>query len=336
MGWGVRSLLAIVCLIGAIATAASGATAAGKTYNAGIRFLDTTVDGERLAMTVWHPTTRKEGVVTLGPFVLKVASDAPLAPGRFGLIVLSHGTGGGQLNHRDLGRALARAGWVVAAVHHRGDNWQDGSRSGTRAMFLSRPKDVSAAIDAVLADKALGKAVDRRKIGAVGHSAGGYTILALLGAKPDLARVVRHCTVDRAKDPGFCAYGREKPGGAPRPLTVKPDRRIRAAVLLAPVGAIFGADAFKSVTAKIRLYRAGADTVLRFPFHAEHIHRSLPVAHEYVVVPKIGHFTFIAPFPAALQGQVGPASTDPPGVDRAAVHVRLNREIVAFFARALK
>ena len=165
--------LATVTVALSFLIAPTGAVAEpGKSYNAGIRFLATqgsSKEGgsERARITLWHPTPKKEHDVRLGPYSLKVANDATLAPGRFGLIVISHGAGGGRLNHRDTARALARAGWIVAAVHHPGDNWQDGSRTGTAAAWQSRPRDLSAAIDAVLADAVLGAAIDPMRIGAI-------------------------------------------------------------------------------------------------------------------------------------------------------------------------
>ena len=45
------------------------------------------------------------------------------------------------------------------------------------------------------------------RVGALGHSAGGYTVLALAGARPDPARFDAHCATDRASDPIFCSTG---------------------------------------------------------------------------------------------------------------------------------
>jgi predicted dienelactone hydrolase len=54
----------------------------------------------------------------------RAAVDAALAttPARFPPVVLSHGTGGTGGNLASLGTALARAGYVAAAVNHPGNN----------------------------------------------------------------------------------------------------------------------------------------------------------------------------------------------------------------------
>ena len=50
-------------------------------------------------------------------------------------------------------------------------------------------------------------------------------------------------------------------------------------------------------------------------------------------VPSAGHFSFIAPFPAATAGPAFAPSQDPPGFDRAAFHEALNAEGPAFLRR---
>ena len=73
-----------------------------------------------------------------------------------GLIVLSHGTGGTELGHGRLAEALAARGYLVAALRHPGDNWQDQSLRTQRAeqYFDERPRQVSRVIDTLLADAA--------------------------------------------------------------------------------------------------------------------------------------------------------------------------------------
>ena len=72
-------------------------------------------------------------------------------------------------------------------------------------------------------------------MGALGHSAGGYTVLALAGARPDLSRMRKHCLAEASENPIFCGMGRS--GAATPPLG-------------ATVGATEGAD---------DSFKAGAD-----------------------------------------------------------------------------
>ena len=70
--------------------------------------------------------------------------EAPIGAGRYGLIVMSHGTGGGRLNHRDTSIRLAESGYVVAAPEHAGDNFRDKRYSGTSENWRRRPRQLSA------------------------------------------------------------------------------------------------------------------------------------------------------------------------------------------------
>ncbi len=137
-------------------------------------------------------------------FEMQVASNAPPADGKFGFIVISHGAGGLALNHRDLAMALASHGYVVAApTHPRG---KDNDISGV-GVWIGRPKQVSRVIDTLLEDTELGSHIQRERIGVVGHSNGGYTALAVAGAKPSPAASVAHCR-QHPDDSRFCSSRR--------------------------------------------------------------------------------------------------------------------------------
>ena len=88
------------------AIAASGARAEGV----GFRDIDIEVDGERLITALWYPTdgaTRKRTAV--GPFTMDASQrERRIGDGWYGLVLLSHGTGGGRLNHRDTAIRLGR------------------------------------------------------------------------------------------------------------------------------------------------------------------------------------------------------------------------------------
>jgi predicted dienelactone hydrolase len=245
------------------------------------------------------------------------------------------------LNHRDLAIHLAAHGYVVAAPEHPKDNYRDKSGVGSYEVWAGRPRQISASIDALLGDQAIGLNINQDRIGVVGHSAGGYTALAVIGGKADMTNLLRHCK-DHPDDVGFCSYGgaRARQAASQLPTTTAipdmPDRRIKAAVAMAPVGALFDASSFERVNIPVRIYCAGRDTLLPCRYHAEKIYKSLSRAGEYVVLQNAGHFSFIAPFPESIKGQAGEAAQDPDGFDRAAMHAKLNPEILDFFDRKLK
>jgi predicted dienelactone hydrolase len=327
--------LALLLLVGAICQPARA-----DEFGAGFQDLKLTdpVEGGPMPANVFYPTgpTRGDGgSAQVGPFSVAATPGAAPAPGPFALIVLSHGTGGSLLGHHDTLTALARAGFVAAAVQHPRDNYQDDSGFATDLQLIGRPHHIVALIDGVLADARLGPLVDRRRIGMAGHSAGGYTTLLIAGAVPDfsLAAEYRRSVPD---DP----YRKraEAAGSAPRKpgLKLVSDPRVRAIFVMAPaVGYMFDRAGLSKVEVPVRLYRPTADEMLVHPWNAERIAQMLPRPPEYLLVDDAGHFVFLAPCPAMLAARAPAICNDPPGIDRAAFHLRLNAEMVEFFRRTL-
>jgi predicted dienelactone hydrolase len=181
-------------------------------------------------------------------FEMEVASNGPPADGAFGLIVISHGSGGLALGHRDLAMALTSGGYVVAAPTHPPGSGNDVSGIG---VWVGRPKQLSRIIDAVLEDTALGSHIDRQRIGIVGHSLGGFTALAVVGAKPDPSASIAHCQ-QHPDDTRFCSFGGAAAREATRTVGAIPDLRdprVRAIVLMAPNAVPFSDDALTRVVA---------------------------------------------------------------------------------------
>src|ERR1700684_1155565 len=85
---------------------------------------------QELRVTVWYPAAENAVEVqqVIGPpdapllLAGKAAEHAAMAPAleKWPLIVRSHGTGGSAMQMAWLGMALARAGFVAAAVNHPG------------------------------------------------------------------------------------------------------------------------------------------------------------------------------------------------------------------------
>ncbi len=306
--------------------APANATADGVGY----REIRIDVDGEAMLTSLWYPTDAPSGQTTIGPFSMPAAPDAPFGAGPFGLILISHGTGGSRLNHRGTAIRLARAGYVVAAPEHTGDNWQDDRHAGRSANWRRRPRQLSSVLDRILEDAEFREHIDPKRIGAIGHSAGGYSVLALIGGKPDLRALARHCTERRDRDPVFCDYGRPE-GLAQEPIRHMADRRVGAIVAVAPVGALFRGGAFAGVEAPAQIHRLEADKVLREPWHAHNIKELLGRNAMLIGHPGAHHFAFISPFPAGLEDRVGEAARDPSDFGRHAFLAGIDRQILDFF-----
>jgi predicted dienelactone hydrolase len=301
----------------------------------------TTVPGaEPITVVLVYPTEATERTVPMGPFTVHAAINAEPVAQVKGLILLSHGTGGSELGHVSLAEALARSGYLVAAPRHPGDNWQDHSllAKSPQRFFEERPRQASQVIGALLADPRwkdrIASDAKGPRVGAVGHSAGGYTVLALAGARPDLARIASHCASDGASDAIFCGMGRQ--GGAPVDAGPAPDladRRVRAMVALAPVGVLLTAESLAAVRIPTALYAGELDRFLVPRFHADRVAQILPGVQVHKV-PNAGHFAFMDTPSMAIDSPDGDIGSDPAGFDRAAFLKQLALELSSFFDRS--
>jgi len=304
-------------------------------YHAG--FMAMTVQGDPPFQTgVWYPTQSPETIWRAGIYDITAARDAPLAPGSFPLILLSHGSGADEFHHRDWATRLARHGFIVAAIRHAGDSLNDVGGRGSDIQLTGRPWQVEQTLDALLAEPRLEPAIDATRIGMVGYSAGGYTTMTMIGGRPDYALWGVHCKA-HPEDDEMCPADASwvppritKPGWKLPP----PDPRIKAAVVMAPAGILFDARGLSGVSAPLRLYRAAGDSHVRNEWNADTIAALLPAKPEVVTVPG-DHFIFIAPCPAELASKFPESCTDAPGTDRAAIHAEIGAELVAFFTRTL-
>jgi predicted dienelactone hydrolase len=203
------NLLPIITLIFSSLLLATSAIASEAGWRQ-ITIPGTTANDTAITVALYYPTQAPARVIAMGPSTVRVAIQGPPEAKFKGLIMLSHGNRGSELAHTSLAEALAQDGYLVAALRHPGDNWQDGSLLQASALryFTERPQHVSRVIDALLQDPAWGERIAKDavgpRIGAIGHSVGGYTVLALSGAQPDLSRISAHCQIHRSEDATFC------------------------------------------------------------------------------------------------------------------------------------
>ena len=161
--------------------------AATLAHAAGFAFIEVPADkdGPALRGAVWSPCSTPPGRIDLAPLVLQGTRDCPVAGQGLPLVVVSHGAGGSALGHHDTAATLADAGYVVAAISHPGDNFQDLSRQGYLSAFATRPVDMKRLTDYMLGAWPQRAQLDAGKVGFFGFSRGGYTGLVAIGAVPD-------------------------------------------------------------------------------------------------------------------------------------------------------
>lgn len=157
-------------------------------------------------VAVWYPAAAPEQPMPYTPqhngFFGSVARDAPPAEcPRVPLLLFSHGWGGCALQSLFLTEELARAGYVVAAPDHAdavcrigADELNLGNLRIDRSFFdpaswterseIGRLHDLRAVIKVVAGDPALARIADATRVGAVGHSLGGYAAVGMAGGWP--------------------------------------------------------------------------------------------------------------------------------------------------------
>jgi predicted dienelactone hydrolase len=337
-----RTLLQPAVLVASALLALAGPVNA---QNAGYRTL--TVPGDTpMTVALFYPTAVPDRAVPMGPWLPVVAPGAPASDVKLkGLILLSHGTSGTELNHHNLGTRLARDGYLVAAVRHPGDNWQDRSLVTSGRYLSERPLQLSRVLDALLKSPEWGARIPTERIGAVGHSAGGYSVLALAGAQAEPQRSAQHCRTVQ-DDPGYCSLAKGSAvNESPAAPTAGPasaaapdgqrvsvaDRRIRAVVALAPMAVVFTPESLAAIKVPVRVIMAEHDAVLNSKYHGQYVVASLPSAKASTVAGA-GHFAFMAQPTFPLPSVAGDASANPPGFDRAAFLPSLESQVAEFFA----
>jgi predicted dienelactone hydrolase len=123
------------------------------------------------------------------------------ASGRLPVLLYSHGLHGCDVQSRFLTEALAADGYLVFAPNHRDASCHGGTaplfdgselsflqpEQWTSASFRNRANDLRRLVAALYDDPNFRDRADWSRLGLVGHSLGGYTVLGLAGAWPDWA-----------------------------------------------------------------------------------------------------------------------------------------------------
>ena len=315
---------------------------------------------EELRVTVWYPAAENavETQQVIGapdaPLFLagNAAEHAAMAPAldERPLIVLSHGTGGSAMQMAWLGTALARAGFIAAAVNHPGNNALEPYTAEGFVLWWERATDLSEVIDGMLADPEFGPKIDRDRIGAAGFSIGGYTVLALGGARADISVIIDLC--NKQPDAPVCHVPEMKEMGTPEQMLAAVrktsgvslarsnesylDPRVHAIFAIAPaVGMALTHDSLRSMRVPVHIVVGSADPIAVPKDNADLVRSQIRGAKE-TILPNVVHYTFLDTCTAQGKKELGVFCEDPAGVDREAVHTEVEEMAVEFFDRELR
>lgn len=306
-------------------------------------------------ITVWYPaaTDAVEERIDLGPpgrpifLVGAVAQKAAFADDKPRPVILfSHGFGGAARMMGWFGTALARAGYVVIAVDHPGNNGVDKMTIPGAVMPWDRAQDLAAALAAVKADPVVGPHVDLARLGVAGFSAGGFTSLVSVGARVDMNQFLAFCQQNPAD--GVCAPQKEFPIRLDqmRQTLTSPDLAaetaragddhtipgVRAAFVMAP--AIIQAltpESLSAIKTPVAIILGDADPVAPPATNGLVAARDIPGA-ELKVLPGVGHYDFLSTCTRFGHAHVPVCSAK---VSQDDTHEAAIDTAVAFFDRAL-
>ncbi|MBV4368371.1 alpha/beta hydrolase family protein [Erwinia phyllosphaerae] len=303
-----------------------------------------------LNVALWYPPGSAGKLEKIGENAAFTGSvvqrNARPEEGKHPLLIFSHGYGGSWKNLAWLAEALAERGFIVAAPNHPGTTTSDLTPDNARQLW-QRPKALTQIIDALINDPLLAGNVDAKRIAAVGHSLGGWTVLELAGAKFSSRQFTADCL--RHADFSSCKLleqlGINLPGTDKLLAKSWQDNRIKAVVAL-DGGLLRGLTTASLARIKVPVLLLGAETDLGgLPAEMEsgYVAARLPEKwRRYEKVPYTTHFSFMqlckpgaeAMIEAAEPGE-GVVCRDGGRVSRMEIHQRLLKEISGFLLHSL-
>lgn len=233
------------------------------------------------------------------PFTIRgiAVRDAPSVPGRFPLVIVSHGYSNEAVAMSWLTENLASKGYVVAAIRHQDPPITDGDK--VAGPLLRRPLDIAYVARSLRGALAGENHVDAARVALVGYSMGGYGALTAAGAELDpgspLAGLI----------PGglIAPYAR---GGALRDsLRVG---GVRAVVALAPGGGAmraWGAAGLQAITVPLLMISGDRDFTVDYHSGARSFFDLATDCERYLLTFKgAGHRVGLGPAPEEMRNRL--------------------------------
>ncbi len=190
------------------------------------------------------------------------------------VIVISHGLGSGRTSFKYFAEHLASHGFVVAIPEHPGSSERQISAllegkaddvSNPRE-FIDRPLDVSYLLDELTrlnqTDGPFKGRININQVGVMGQSFGGYTALALVGAKINFASLQKGCDKSFAQSLNLSLLLQCQAQQLPKKDYDFRDARVKAAIAVNPVtSSIFGVEGLKSIQAPVMMISGTSDSI---------------------------------------------------------------------------
>ncbi len=277
---------------------------------------------------------------------LRDAPFASMGEKKHPLVIMSHGTGSGALQIAWLAKPLVEQGYIVAAINHHGNTFIEPYRAEGFSYFWERAADISFALDQMLANEHYAPYIDQDRIGALGFSIGGYTVVSALGGRTSLARFALEFCLSEKRD-ATCEPVREFPNreellkevvhlpasqqAIARERNDFRDSRIKAAVSISPVGQFFTPESLQNISTPLLLLVGDKDSITPGATNAGYIAEHVAGA-QYQQVVGATHYSLISPCTESGVAEMGILCEPTFGRSRADIHRDFNAKVTAFFA----
>ena len=332
----------------------------------GIRHLDLVDEGRQnwtatgkrpLATTVWYPAAAD---ATVQDIDIKISGKSAFISGRacpdaeisnaakkYPLVLLSHGTGGSGMTLMWLGQYLAERGYIVAAVDHHGNTASEPKYQAQGfILWWERATDLSVALDKLLADKTFGPRIDNEKIGAMGFSLGGTTVVSIgggvfaldgfrkfcasperdatCGSQPEFADAMKQFEAIRNTDPIVIESLKYAE-------TSHRDRRIKAVFAIAPaLGYSFTRESLAKTDIPFAFVVGEADQTAPAKTNAQKLAEQIKGSKITILPGKAAHYTMLSEC-TDFGKSIMPICVDDPAVNRHEVHQQVGDLAYRFF-----
>ena len=293
---------------------------------------------------IWGPgeRTKRTSEVAGNSIFEPVAgrSGGSFAPGRHPLLVLFHGTSGNTRSMAWLSSALAAHGYIVVSANHPGSTSLQVTQESLMETW-SQAEDGSFLIGTLLASKTFAPSIDTGHIGSVGFSLGGYSALAIAGARLEIGKLQDFCRVNPGEETcklfPDALYG-PLVQGEPQNRDVS-DPRIRAAVSLAP-GFVPALDpeSLAAIGIPVLVMTGAEDEMLPVERHARLLAGELSRG-DYIELGYASHFSFLGicangALEVLREENAEFLCHDPAALTRRSIHDRALRYITSFLDTA--
>lgn len=307
------------------------------------------VRDRNVSFDIWYPAQPGGKAVTVGGngvfFGTPAGRQSPHRDGTFPLVIISHGAGGNAGQFGWIASRLADSGYVVVLPNHPGTTTGNASAKAAVRVW-ERPQDVTAVLDHMTDHADDFAHVDFDNIAVVGFSAGGYTALALSGARVDPDRLQHFCD---ETDHGMsdCAFLRHF-GIDLHQIDLSPaaqdlrDARVKTGVIVDPgIISTLTTESLSAINIPLFVINLGTEETVPAGVHALEAAQVVPDA-QHVFIPDATHFSFLAeckergPQILKNEGELDPLCEDGSGRSRSDIHDGLANRIVAYLDQAIK